>query len=46
MAAQLSTANLLSDLTEIEEAAEKILADKQHIIDLDKKRNQTREAIR
>ncbi|CAE1314805.1 p53 and DNA damage-regulated protein 1 [Acanthosepion pharaonis] len=46
MAAQLSTANLISDLTEIEETAEKILTDKQQIVDLDKKRQQTREAIR
>lgn len=46
MDAQLSTANLISDLTEIEETAEKILTDKQQIVDLDKKRQQTREAIR
>ncbi|CAE1314806.1 unnamed protein product [Acanthosepion pharaonis] len=36
----------ISDLTEIEETAEKILTDKQQIVDLDKKRQQTREAIR
>lgn len=46
MASELSTAHLVSDLTEIEEVAEKILSDKQQMIDLDRKRNQTREAIR
>ena len=37
---------LLEHLREIEEAAEKVLCEKQEIVDLDRKRNQNREALR
>ena len=37
---------LLEHLREIEEAAEEVLSEKQEIVDLDRKRNQNREAIR
>ncbi|XP_048248076.1 p53 and DNA damage-regulated protein 1-like [Haliotis cracherodii] len=40
------TSDLLSQVALVEEAAEDILADRRQIIDLDKKRNKTREAIR
>ena len=43
---QKETEFLLSYLTELEEAAEEVLADKQQIVDLDKKRQKTREAVR
>ncbi|XP_010863577.2 p53 and DNA damage-regulated protein 1 isoform X1 [Esox lucius] len=36
---------ILEYLTEVEEAAEDILANKQQIVDLDKKRNMNREAL-
>ena len=38
--------HLLEHLREIEEAAEEVLSEKQEIVDLDRKRNQNREAIR
>lgn len=38
--------HLIEHLLEIEAAAEDILADKQQIIDLDRKRQKTREAVR
>lgn len=37
---------VLKYLTEVEEKAEAVLADKQQIVDLDKKRNMNREALR
>jgi hypothetical protein len=37
---------ILNALRNVEEVAESILSDKQEIIDLDKKRNQNREALR
>ncbi|XP_060692254.1 p53 and DNA damage-regulated protein 1 [Hemiscyllium ocellatum] len=37
---------LMNYLTEVEELAESLLADKQQIVDLDLKRNQNREALR
>ncbi len=37
---------ILNDLQNAEEVAESILSDRQEIIDLDKKRNQNREALR
>jgi hypothetical protein len=37
---------ILNYMTEVEAAAEEILASKQHLIDLDKRRQKTREAIR
>nr|AEG79728.1 p53 and DNA damage-regulated protein 1 [Apostichopus japonicus] len=37
---------VLNHLTELEELAEEVLTVKQQIVDLDKKRNQNREAIR
>ncbi|XP_046574039.1 p53 and DNA damage-regulated protein 1-like [Haliotis rubra] len=40
------TSDLLSQVALVEEAAEDVLADRRQIIDLDKKRNKTREAIR
>ncbi|KAL5019413.1 hypothetical protein ScPMuIL_005135 [Solemya velum] len=42
----LDTSHLLEYLAQVEEVAEDILADKQNLIDLDKKRQKTREAIR
>ncbi|XP_036388003.1 p53 and DNA damage-regulated protein 1 isoform X2 [Megalops cyprinoides] len=36
---------ILKYLTEVEEAAEDVLADKQQIVDLDAKRNRNREAL-
>jgi len=41
-----SQANILAALAEIELAAEEVLSSKQEIIDLDRKRNSNREAIR
>ena len=38
--------HVLEHLREIEEAAEEVLSEKQEIVDLDRKRNQNREAIR
>ena len=40
-----SDARVLIHLRELEEAAENVLADKQEIIDLDRKRNSNREAL-
>ncbi len=37
---------LLTHLREIEEAAEDVLTDKQEIVDLDRRRNENREALR
>lgn len=37
---------VLNYLTEVEEKAEDVLADRQQIVDLDKKRNMNREALR
>ncbi|XP_039590912.1 p53 and DNA damage-regulated protein 1 isoform X2 [Polypterus senegalus] len=37
---------VLQFLAEVEEVAEEVLADKQQMIDLDKKRNRNREALR
>jgi hypothetical protein len=37
---------LLPYLTQVEEVAEDILSDKQQLIDLDRRRQKTREAIR
>lgn len=42
----LSNEKLLTYLVEIEASAEEVLADKQEIVDLDRKRQATREAIR
>ncbi|MBN3309070.1 p53 and DNA damage-regulated protein 1 [Amia ocellicauda] len=39
------TQKVLQYLTEVEEAAEDVLADKQQIVDLDVKRNRNREAL-
>ncbi|MBN3311425.1 PDRG1 protein, partial [Atractosteus spatula] len=39
------TQRILQYLTEVEEAAEDVLADKQQIVDLDIKRNRNREAL-
>ena len=41
-----TNADLLTALTDIEQAAEEVLSSKQEIIDLDRKRNSNREAIR
>ncbi len=41
-----SPSQVMKVLVEVEALAEEILADKQQIIDLDRRRNQTREAIR
>ncbi|KAL3877922.1 hypothetical protein ACJMK2_035563 [Sinanodonta woodiana] len=40
------TQKLVNELTSLEEVAEEILADKQEMIDLDKRRQKTREAVR
>ncbi|XP_030633736.1 p53 and DNA damage-regulated protein 1 [Chanos chanos] len=40
-----SAQRVLAYLTEVEEAAEDVLADKQQIVDLDLKRNRNREAL-
>ena len=37
---------MLEHLRQLEEAAEEVLSEKQEIVDLDRKRNQNREAIR
>ncbi|XP_056019434.1 p53 and DNA damage-regulated protein 1-like isoform X2 [Ostrea edulis] len=37
---------ILNYMTEVEAAAEEILASKQHLVELDKRRQKTREAIR
>ncbi|XP_013416442.2 p53 and DNA damage-regulated protein 1-like [Lingula anatina] len=37
---------LIKHVSAIEEVADDILADKQHLVDLDRKRNKTREAVR
>ena len=37
---------MVQHLVEMESAAEEILADKQQLIDLDRKRQKTREAVR
>ena len=42
---ELSNTRLLNHLRELEESAEHVLADKQEIIDLDRKRNSNREAL-
>lgn len=42
----LSNEKLLTYLVEIESSAEDVLSDKQEIVDLDRKRQMTREAIR
>ena len=42
----LSNDKILTHLKEVESAAEDVLTDKQEIVDLDRKRNQTREALR
>ena len=41
----VSNNRLLNHLRELEESAEHVLADKQEIIDLDRKRNYNREAL-
>lgn len=41
-----STATVLQYAAEVEQAAEDILSDRQQIIDLDRRRQQTRQAIR
>ena len=46
MAGPVDSQKLLEHLTQVEGAAEDILADKQKLIDLDRHRNQTREAMR
>lgn len=43
---QPDTGLLIEHLTQIEGLAESILADKQKLINLDRQRNKTREAIR
>ena len=40
-----SNARVLNHLRELEESAEHVLADKQEIIDLDRRRNSNREAL-
>ena len=40
-----SDSRVLINLRELEEAAENVLADKQEIVDLDRKRNSNREAL-
>ena len=40
-----SNTQILNHLRELEEAAEHVLADKQEIIDLDRRRNSNREAL-
>lgn len=42
----MDTTRIVSCLTNLEEAAEDILTDRQTIIDLDRKRNGNREALR
>lgn len=42
----LSNDKVLTYLKEVETAAEDVLTDKQEIVDLDRKRNQNREALR
>ena len=46
MGDNLIDGHVLEHLREIEEAAEEVLSEKQEIVDLDRKRNQNREAIR
>merc|ERR1712059_222437 len=46
MGMDISQGQLLISLAEIEAAAEEVLASKQEIVDLDRKRNMNREAIR